>query len=36
MPYFLLDYTILLILAAFVTFRKSKKRNHGWTQMQHG
>jgi len=33
MPYFLLDYSKLLILAAFVQFRKRKKRNHRWTQM---
>jgi hypothetical protein len=33
MPYFLLDYSKLLILAAFVTFRNWENRNHGWTQM---
>src|ERR1022692_2254976 len=37
MPYILLDYSKLLILAAFVTFRKFEKtesRNHRWTQMK--
>src|ERR1022692_3638511 len=37
MPYILLDYSKLLILAAFVTFRKFEKtesRNHRWTRMK--